>query len=109
MAAVPVQRYYPRLLQRALGIKVLMTSPSWKPCQGHILSNRICPWLCCQAEDRKVAGVSPNVDAVGEGVASAEADAGGGGPRHDQLQWSRPATGPVDRTGARAGRRVVIR
>ena len=51
----------------------------------------------------------PNVDAVGEGVASAEADAGGGGPRHDQLQWSRPATGPVDRTGARAGRRVVIR
>jgi hypothetical protein len=69
----------------------------------------VCPWLCCQAEDRKVAGVSPNVDAVGEGVASAEADAGGGGPRHDQLQWSRPATGPVDRTGARAGRRVVIR
>ena len=50
-----------------------------------------------------------NDTAVGEGVASAEADAGGGGPRHDQLQWSRPATGPVDRTGARAGRRVVIR
>eukprot|EP01046_Picozoa_sp_COSAG06_P084062 COSAG06_NODE_30907_length_530_cov_0.844548_1_plen_90_part_01 len=44
MAAVPVQRYYPRLL-RALGIKV-MTSPYLEALPGaYSFLERICPWL----------------------------------------------------------------